>query len=102
MDSRIEFQTLLETILGSRNVYFQPPETIKLNYPCIIYKKSDIDIKHADDRIYRMKKRYTVTIIDRNPDSNIVMDILAQIPLSNYDRQYVTSNLNHDVCTIYY
>lgn len=102
MGSRIEFQTILETILGSRNVYFQPPETIKLKYPCIIYKKSDINIKHADDRIYAMKKRYMVTVIDQNPDSNIVMDILALIPLANYDRQYAANNLNHDVCTIYY
>ena len=102
MGSRLEFQSELETILGTRNVYFQPPESVKLIYPCIVYKKSDINISHADDRIYTIKKRYAVTVIDRNPDSSIVIDILAKIPLANYDRQYAANNLNHDVCTIYY
>jgi len=33
MGTRLELQNLLENILGSRNVYFQPPENLKLNYP---------------------------------------------------------------------
>lgn len=102
MGSRIELQGELEAILGTRNVYFQPPEDIKLNYPCIVYRKSDMNLKHANDRIYAIKKRYSLTVIDRNPDSNIVMNLLARLPLVNYDRQYAANNLNHDVCTLYY
>jgi len=74
MGTRLGLQTLLEGLLV--DVYFQPPESFKINYPCIVFSISDIDTKFADDNPYRLKKRYTVTLIDKNPD-NITMDKLA-------------------------
>ena len=53
MDSRPNLQTKLEQILGSRNVYFQPPESIKLNYPAIVYKRSNIQNTFADNEVYK-------------------------------------------------
>lgn len=41
--SRIDFQHLLEEILGSPHVYFQPPATVKLEYPAIIYSLDNLD-----------------------------------------------------------
>ena len=32
MASRLKLQTMLEEILGSRNVYFNPPESVKMKY----------------------------------------------------------------------
>ena len=52
MGTRMDLQVLLETLLGSTNVYYQPPETLKMNYPAIIYSKSRIDTKKADDSTY--------------------------------------------------
>ena len=43
MASRIKLQAKLEELLGSRNVYYQPPETLKIEYPAIIYSKSRIN-----------------------------------------------------------
>lgn len=101
MNRRLELHTILVDILGSRYVYFQPPESIKLNYPCIVYVRSSADSKYANNLLYLHKKKYTVTVIDKNPDSTIP-DKIAQLPLCKFDRHFASSNLNHDVYTLYY
>ena len=99
--SRIELQTLLENILGSRNVYFQPPESIKLKYPAIIYYLNDIDVWRADNGPYVKYKRYMITYINKDPD-NEISDKIAELPLCSFDRRYAVDNLTHDVFTLYF
>lgn len=101
ISSRIELQRLFEDVLGSRNVYFQPPETKKMSYPAIVYSRSSIRSKFADDGVYKLSHLYDVTLIDRNPDSEII-DKIASLPHCRYDRHYVADNLNHDTFTIFY
>ncbi len=101
MGSRLELDKILRNLLGTSNVYFQPPETIKMKYPCIVYERSSGNTKFADNNPYIHKKRYTVTVIDKNPDSEIP-DKVAQLQMSTYDRHFASDNLNHDVFTLYY
>ena len=101
MDRRLSLQEILVNILGSNNVYFQPPETIRLQYPCIIYERSDIDKKYADNRAYISMVRYSLTLITRSPESGLVKEIL-ELPDCSYDRYYAADTLNHDVFTLYY
>lgn len=86
---------------ASRHVFFQPPENMKILYPCIVYERSGIDTKYAGNLPYAMKKRYSVTVIDKDPDSTIP-DMVAKLPFCSFDRHFVNDNLNHDVFTIYY
>ena len=76
MASRLNLQTELETILGSRNVYYQPPESVKMKYPAIVYSRKNIDNIFADDTVYTQNHAYELTVIDPNPDSEIVMAAL--------------------------
>ena len=92
--SRIELQTLLEEILGNRNVYFQPPENIKLKYPCIIYDFSKFHTTKADNVDYLRNKRYDITLIHRDPDNDIVGKI-QDLQYCELDRTFVTDNLYH-------
>jgi hypothetical protein len=101
MAGRLELQTLLETILGSRNVYYQPPSSIQMKYPAIVYSRSDIKSVMADDMVYITENVYDITVIDKNPDSNVVAQI-AKLSRCRYDRHFVSDNLNHDVFTIIY
>ena len=101
MPSRIDLQKELERLLGSRNVYYQSPETIKMEYPAIRYSKSDIKTKFANDKPYVHKKQYTIIVIDRKPD-NAVIDKILKLPMCTYDRHYTSDNLHHDVMTLYY
>ena len=101
MDSRPNLQTKLEQILGSRNVYFQPPESIKLNYPAIVYKRSNIQNTFADNEVYKQSYFYEIIVIDRKPDSQITKK-LSKLAKIIFDRSFTYDNLNHDVFTIYY
>lgn len=98
---RVELQTLLEGLLGSRNVYFQPPESVKLSYPCIIYGLSKFRSKKANNSKYLIDKEYDVTIIDKNPDSALP-DKLYELEYCNFDRDYKADNLNHWVFSLYW
>jgi len=102
MASRLKLQGELEKILGNRNVYFQPPESIRLSYPCIIYNLSRDRSFHADNKVYLNKKQYDVMVIDRNPDSELPDLLRDSIPLTSLERTYVKDNLHHFVYNLYY
>lgn len=101
MNNRSSLQSLLEQILGSRNVYYQPPESLKINYPAIIFSRAKPDRKFADNQIYLKKSCYEIILIDKNPDSSVISK-LEDLPYSTWDRKYISDNLNHDVFTLYY
>lgn len=101
MAPRLELQTLLTEILGSGNVYFQPPPTIEMNYPCIVYNRDREQVDHADNKPYSRKIQYQVVVIDRNPDSDIPAKISA-LPMCSYDRFYTADNLNHDAYKLFF
>lgn len=101
MASRLDLQSTLETLLGSRNVYYQPPETLKMEYPCIRYSKSDIESKYADNSGYSHTTQYELIVISKKPDNDVINKIL-RLPCSSYDRHYISDNLHHDVITLYF
>lgn len=101
MADRLELHSLLQELLGSSNVYYQPPESIKMEYDAIRYSKKDIMSMHADDGKYVMRDCYELMVISRLPDHPVIKRLLA-LPYCSYDRHYVVDNLNHDVLTIYY
>lgn len=101
MSRRLELQEIFEELLGSRNVYYQPPESIKMSYTAIKYSLSDIDTKHADNTIYSKMTKYEVIVIAKSPDDPVIEKIL-DLPYCSYDRHYISDNLYHDVFTLYH
>jgi len=100
MGRREDLQSLLET-MGTSNVYFQPPENLKIQYPAIIYQRNWRATDYANNEPYNHKKRYQVTVIDRNPDSSIPEKI-ADLPLARFATHFVKDGLNHDVYNIFF
>ena len=101
MPNRLDLQTKLEELLGNRNVYYNPPASIKMNYDAIRYSKKRIDAKYANDKRYKNLTCYEIIVISRKPDHPVVEKLL-DLPYSSYDRTYVADNLYHDVLTLYY
>ena len=101
MADRLDLQSELEKLLGNRNVYYQPPVNLSMNYPAIRYTKTDISTNFADDKVYTKRNSYELIVIDRDPD-NPVIDKLLEFPYCSFNRHYVSDNLNHDVFTLYY
>ena len=99
MGNRIDLHKKLLAI--TPNVYFQPPESVKLNYPCIIYARRSSSARFADDILYLHKQGYGLTVIDRNPDSEL-LDKVVHLSLCSFDRHFTADNLNHDIYNLYY
>jgi hypothetical protein len=101
MGARTDLQAALELLLESSNVYFQPPANAQMQYPAIVYKRDASDARFAGNELYRHTWRYQVTVIDRDPDSEIP-DRVADLPLCLFSRHYTADNLNHDVFDLYF
>lgn len=101
MDNRLELHQILIDIIGNNNVYFQPPSSIKLTYPCIIYKLSNFKVTYADSIKYANMKAYEITVIDQNPDS-IIPSKLLELEYCQFNTFFTSDNLNHFVFSLFY
>lgn len=70
---RSELSAILHGIC--ENVYFQPPASKKIVYPCIVYKLNNLNETHADNGTYRMMDEYNITYITRDPDDANIREI---------------------------
>lgn len=98
---RLQLHELLCEILGTRNVYFQPPESVRMEYPAIVYSRNDVDNTFAGNNVYTQKCVYEIIVIDEDPDSGIVGKI-SKLPYCRFNRHYTSENLNHDIFLLYY
>lgn len=99
MGQRLQLHEVLKGL--TEFVYFQPPANITLQYPCILYERDDSDDKYADNVTYAHTKRYTVTVVDRDPDSDL-SDAVEGLPMCKFDRYFAADDLNHYVFTLYF
>lgn len=100
--NRRDLSPIFKNILGNSNVYFQSPAPHLIKYPCILYEIDRRDTYFADDSVYRDLNRYTVTLIDKNPDNDEFIDQLVNLQYCSHDRRYIADNLYHDVFVLYY
>ena len=99
MGKRRDLHELLKMLTPS--VYFQPPSGLQMTYPCIVYSRDYANTIFAGNLPYSYTQRYQVTLIDPNPDSDILAKIVA-LPLCLYDRSFAVEGLNHDVFSLYF
>ena len=100
MGTRLELHS--EFLKFLPNVLFQPPNGMKMVYPCIIYNKSGKSREHANNDIYIQNQEYQVTVIDRNPDSDIADRIEKHFEHAVITQYYTVDNLNHVSLNLYY
>lgn len=96
MQSRLKLHNELCKILGSKNVYYQPPESIRMKYPAIVYDLEGIENIFSGNAVYLQKCTYRVIIINTDPDSAVVKK-MASLIRCKYIKHYIADNLNHDV-----
>ena len=102
MASRLELHAKLQELVGNTNVYFQPPASVKLSYPCIIYSIGNGDAKHADNMVYKFVNSYELLFIYKKPNLEIIETVLRELPMCRLNRAYCADNLNHYAFTLYY
>lgn len=101
MGNRLKLQALLEETVGNSNVWFKPPQNVRLSYPATIYNLSAIPVDRADNLAYILRHRYTMTYITTNPDDKNI-DKLALLPYCKFIRSYTADGLLHNIYEIEY
>ena len=101
MASRLELQDLLENIIGNQNVYYNPPENLKMGYPAITYSPYSIDRICANNVLYKLTVCYNITIVGKLPNDAIINEII-KLPMCSFDRHYTYDGLHHDVLKLYF
>lgn len=101
MDRWENLREMLKNILGSDEVYFQPPPSVKMKFPCIVVTRENDHVIRADNKRYVVAYRYSIQYIRRPYDTDICEKIL-ELPYCSYDRFFTSDGLNHDNFVIYY
>lgn len=91
---------LLQQAVRHNRVYFQPPENLNIGYPAVVFHLSKIEIDHASDVPYKGAKEYSVVLITKDPEPDVINEIL-KIPYSSLDTTYISDGMNHFVFTVY-
>jgi len=100
MGSRLELHDKLLEFCP--NAYFQPPSSITMKYPCIVYSKFDKNQSYGSNSIHVSRQGYRLTVIDKNPDSDIADRIEGSLEYCEVTQYFTVDNLNHTVLTLYY
>lgn len=96
-----ELQEAFVEFLGSNNVYFRPPESAKIKYPCIIFNIRSGDSQYADNKSYIFQRAYDVQIIHKSADTDLIERFIETFPKTRFDRSFKTDNLNHENFVLY-
>lgn len=91
---------LLQKAVNHNRVYFQPPENLKIGYPAVVFHLSKVKLDHADDVPYKGAREYSVTLISKEPEPEVLDEIL-KIPYTTLDTTYISDGMNHFVFTTY-
>ena len=106
MDRRLkldaELREVLQETLGYVNIYFQPPESVKMKYDCIRYEEQTMNIRRADSVPYTVRCQFNVMVISRDPDCPVPRALVERFPYCSPGRKYTADNLYHYPFTIYY
>ena len=100
-DKRLKLDGVLRKILGSDNVYFQPPESVKMQYPCIRYNLAKIPVVHADDKAYLMNPKYVIVYISPEPDDETRFTLVRDLGVPII-QTYAKDGLYHYIYELYY
>ena len=99
--NRLKIDNKLREILGSSNVYYQPPTGKQLKYPAIVYTIYRKDIYSANNKNYLVQDAYDVTLITTNPITDIPDKLIAAFSTIEQNRHFVNDNMYHWTFTIY-
>lgn len=100
MDNRLSLhEELLQFV---ENVYYQPPDNIRMSYPCIVYHKTGWSNRSGNNDHYIKNQQWTITLIDTDPDSLTAEDIEKHFEYCSIQQYFKKDNLSHTTLRLYY
>lgn len=100
--ARSRLRSKLREVLGSSAVYYDPPESVKMDYPAIVYKHSDTRYKSADGKPYIIWHIYRCTVIAKDDDvaDAIGYKLARTVDGIKYDRSDESDGLHHRIYNV--
>lgn len=99
--SKLRREELHDVLLGfADNVYYQKPVNTVMLYPCIVYKKTGMDSVYANNMVYQSDTSYQLTVIDRDPDSEIPEMVLNNLQMCSAGTTFVFDKLHHTILNL--
>lgn len=102
MAKRVDLDKKLREYYNPARVFFQPPENVKLSYPCVLYWLDDYDQQFADDITYIGKVRYSLRYITKDPDDERILGVLSKFNHIKLNNFFTADNLNHYDYSLYF
>ena len=109
MGTRHELHDELKALLGTTDktgldarCYFQPPESIKLKYPCFVYHRVGSGIFRANNGVYHQTPKYGLTYITSDPDDPLIEQTESRFSMCKFLRSYCADDLNHYYYDLFY
>ena len=98
MNKREALQSILmqfqEQAGETPHVYFDPPESVKMVYPCFVYHYIGNGTLYSDGKPYLQSEEYSVRYITKKADPDLPKAIM-QLPYVAFDSHYTADNLHH-------
>lgn len=98
-EKRLLFDAMLKETTGLTHVYYDPPESLFMEYPAIVYSKTNMPARYANNKKYHKSLAFEVKVIAEDPDTYYV-DLVHDMRCSRFDRHFIADDLHHDVFTI--
>lgn len=84
----------------TKNVYYQPPASKTLQYPCIVYSREDVDSNYANDKVYFSRQNWQLKCISPDSEWDVPKKLLEDIEYISFDRTYPADDLYHTIFTL--
>jgi hypothetical protein len=102
MDNRLLLHDKLISLVGTSNVYFQPPTSVLISYPCVIYNIGNGEAMYSNNKLYNYTHRYDLIFIYKKPTTDIIEKVIGELPMCSLSRTYISDNLNHYAFSVYF
>lgn len=102
MDRQPLLHEILKGLDGVEEAYYQPINGAQMvEEPHIVYKRDGSYVAKADNILWWLKKRYTVTVVSRSP-SSLIPDQVEALPYSRFDRRFEVNGRYHTMFQLYF
>lgn len=82
------------------NVYYQPPSSKTLQYPCIVFSRENVDQTYANDKIYFLRQNWQIKCISTDSEWDVPKRLLESMQFIEFDRTYPADNLYHTILNL--
>jgi hypothetical protein len=81
------------------NVYYEPPDNIKMAYPAIRYARFNAKVVNADNIDFYFSRIYRIHVITRDPDETMSLSVKA-LPYTKLRSEGIINGMHQTVIDI--